>query len=46
MSYSTLRYELAGDGVATIRSTSRDTRNALSNELLGELEAALATGAR
>src|SRR5947208_13854617 len=36
MSYTTLRYEVA-DGVATIALDQPDTRNALSDELLGEL---------
>jgi enoyl-CoA hydratase len=40
MSYDTLRYEIA-DGVATIALDQPDTRNALSDELLGELIAAL-----
>ena len=37
MAYETIRYELAEGGVATITLDSPDTRNALSNELLGEL---------
>jgi enoyl-CoA hydratase/carnithine racemase len=41
MSYATLRYDLADNGVATIALDQPDTRNALSNELLGELAAAL-----
>ncbi len=41
MSYSTLRYELDDAGVATISLDQPETRNALSNELLGELEASL-----
>ncbi|MGO9977294.1 MAG: enoyl-CoA hydratase/isomerase family protein [Solirubrobacteraceae bacterium] len=41
MSYSTLRYELDGAGVATISLDQPQTRNALSNELLDELAAAL-----
>jgi enoyl-CoA hydratase/carnithine racemase len=41
MSYATLRYELDDAGVATIALDQPETRNALSNELLGELEAAL-----
>jgi enoyl-CoA hydratase/carnithine racemase len=41
MSYTTLRYELDGAGVATISLDQPETRNALSNELLGELEEAL-----
>jgi enoyl-CoA hydratase len=36
MSYTTLRYELA-DGVATIALDQPETRNALSDQLLGEL---------
>jgi enoyl-CoA hydratase len=40
MSYATLRYELA-DGVATIALDEPETRNALSDELLGELISAL-----
>ena len=41
MSYATLRYELAPTGVATIALDQPETRNALSDELLGELIAAL-----
>ena len=41
MSYSTLRYELADAGIATIALDQPDTRNALSDELLDELIAAL-----
>jgi enoyl-CoA hydratase len=41
MDYATLRYELA-DGVATIALDQPETRNALSDELLDELLAALA----
>src|SRR5918999_667479 len=37
MAYETLRYEVADDGVATVTLDQPDTRNALSNELLGEL---------
>jgi enoyl-CoA hydratase len=37
MAYETIRYEVSGGGVATITLDSPDTRNALSNELLGEL---------
>jgi enoyl-CoA hydratase/carnithine racemase len=40
MSYETIRYDAADDGVATIALDSPDNRNALSNELLGELIAA------
>ena len=39
MAYETLRYEVA-DGIATISLDQPDTRNALSDELLGELIAA------
>jgi enoyl-CoA hydratase len=42
MSYGTLRYETAETGVATIALDQPDTRNALSDELLDELIAALA----
>jgi enoyl-CoA hydratase/carnithine racemase len=45
MSFETLRYALADNGVATIALDQPETRNALSNELLGELETAL-MGAR
>jgi enoyl-CoA hydratase len=38
--YETLKYESA-DGIATVTLDQPDTRNALSNELLGELIAAL-----
>jgi enoyl-CoA hydratase/carnithine racemase len=41
MSYITLRYAVADTGVATIALDQPDTRNALSDELLGELAAAL-----
>jgi enoyl-CoA hydratase len=40
MAYSTLRYDVS-DAVATIALDQPDTRNALSDELLGELIAAL-----
>jgi enoyl-CoA hydratase len=40
VSYETLRYEVAESGVATITLDQPDTRNALSDELLGELTAA------
>jgi enoyl-CoA hydratase len=40
MAYTTLLYDVAGDGVATITLNQPDTRNALSNEVLGELIAA------
>jgi enoyl-CoA hydratase len=41
MPYATLRYEVSGTGVATIALDQPETRNALSDELLGELIAAL-----
>jgi len=41
MPYDTLRYELSGSGVATIALDQPETRNALSDELLSELIAAL-----
>src|SRR5436305_13711961 len=37
MPFETLLYDVAGTGVATITLNQPDTRNALSNELLGEL---------
>ena len=40
MPYTTLRYDVAESGVATIAMDQPDTRNALSDELLGELVAA------
>jgi enoyl-CoA hydratase len=40
MAYETIRYDAADGGVATIALDSPDNRNALSNELLGELIAA------
>jgi 3-hydroxypropionyl-coenzyme A dehydratase len=40
VSYETLRYAVAESGVATITLDQPDTRNALSDELLGELIAA------
>jgi enoyl-CoA hydratase/carnithine racemase len=40
VSYETLRYEAGESGVATITLDQPDTRNALSDELLGELIAA------
>jgi enoyl-CoA hydratase/carnithine racemase len=43
MPYATLRYEVADSGVATIALDQPDTRNALSDQLLGELIAALET---
>jgi enoyl-CoA hydratase len=41
MAYATLRYDLADTGVATIALDQPDTRNALSDELMSELTAAL-----
>jgi 3-hydroxypropionyl-coenzyme A dehydratase len=41
MAYATLRYEVSDPGVATISLDQPETRNALSDELLGELIAAL-----
>jgi enoyl-CoA hydratase len=41
MTYTTLRYEVSDAGVATIALDQPDTRNALSDELLGELIAVL-----
>src|SRR5437588_4068884 len=43
MPYSTLIYEVSDQGVATIALNQPDTRNALSDELLGELIHALET---
>jgi enoyl-CoA hydratase/carnithine racemase len=40
-SYSKLRYEVAASGVATITLDDPETRNALSDQLLGELLGAL-----
>src|SRR4051812_49641868 len=40
MPYETILYDVADQGVATITLNQPDTRNALSNELLGELIAA------
>src|SRR4051794_28661626 len=37
MAYDTILYDVADTGVATITLNQPDTRNALSNELLGEL---------
>jgi len=37
MAYETIVYEVAANGVATLTLDQPDTRNALSNELLGEL---------
>jgi enoyl-CoA hydratase len=41
MSYATLRYDVSGAGVGTIALDQPDTRNALSDELLGDLISAL-----
>src|ERR1700736_3294837 len=41
MSYATLRYEVSERGVATIALDQPESRNALSDELLGELISAL-----
>src|ERR1700760_610444 len=41
MSYETVRYAISDAGVATIALDQPDTRNALSNELLDDLIAAL-----
>ncbi|MBV9916006.1 MAG: enoyl-CoA hydratase/isomerase family protein [Solirubrobacterales bacterium] len=41
MSYETLRYSVSDAGVATIALDQPDTRNALSDQLLGELVAVL-----
>jgi enoyl-CoA hydratase/carnithine racemase len=41
MAYATLRYHVSGHGVATIALDQPETRNALSDELLAELVAAL-----
>jgi enoyl-CoA hydratase/carnithine racemase len=41
MTYSMLRYDVSAAGVATIALDQPDTRNALSDELLGELITAL-----
>ncbi len=43
MSYQTITYGLAATGVATIALDQPETRNALSDELLGELLDALRT---
>jgi enoyl-CoA hydratase len=40
VSYETILYDVRADGVATIALDQPDTRNALSNELLGDLIAA------
>ena len=41
MPYNTVRYDVRDDGVATIALDQPDTRNALSNQLLTDLTAAL-----
>ncbi len=41
MAYATLRYEVSEEGVATIALDQPETRNALSDQLLGELIASL-----
>ena len=41
MTYATIRYDVAASGVATIALDQPDTRNALSDELLGDLIAGL-----
>ena len=43
MDYKTLRYEVSHQGIATIALDQPETRNALSDELLGELGEALGT---
>jgi enoyl-CoA hydratase/carnithine racemase len=40
LTYATVRYEVSDGGVATIAMDQPDTRNALSDELLGDLVAA------
>ena len=40
MSYETILYDVRDDGVATVTLNTPDNRNALTNELLGELTAA------
>jgi enoyl-CoA hydratase/carnithine racemase len=40
VSYATIRYDVSNDGVATVALDQPDTRNALSDELLGDLIAA------
>jgi enoyl-CoA hydratase len=40
LTYETVRYEVADGGIATIAMDQPDTRNALSDELLGDLIAA------
>jgi enoyl-CoA hydratase len=41
LAYDTIRYEVSDTGVATVTLDQPDTRNALSNELLGDLVDAL-----
>jgi enoyl-CoA hydratase/carnithine racemase len=41
VAHETVRYDVQGDGVATIALDQPDTRNALSNELLSDLTGAL-----
>jgi enoyl-CoA hydratase/carnithine racemase len=41
MTYATIRYDVADNGVATLALDQPETRNALSDELLGELITAL-----
>src|SRR5215208_4208201 len=43
MAYETILYDVADSGVATVTLNQPDTRNALSNELLGELIEAFGT---
>jgi enoyl-CoA hydratase/carnithine racemase len=43
MAYETLLYDIGDNGVATVTLNQPDTRNALSNEVLGELIAAFET---
>jgi enoyl-CoA hydratase len=40
VAYETIRYEVRGDGVATVTLDSPDNRNALTNQLLSELTSA------
>ena len=40
MSYETILYDVRNDGVATVTLNTPDNRNALTNELLGELTSA------
>jgi enoyl-CoA hydratase len=40
VSYETILYDVRDDGVATVKLNTPDNRNALTNELLGELTAA------